>query len=163
MKTILVQCSEPRWTRQAIEEACVLARNSDARVILLRLTPVSYAGYLGTEFGCVPPTAQEWQCIEDYAATAEDYGVELSVETMQSISAFDAIMQAVDDLQADLLIAHFARRWIPFWHRFEVWRAQQVIGSRLITLDQPIQLPGEPLTIEMITHPPLADSLHRVR
>jgi hypothetical protein len=164
MKTILVQFAEACWTSEAITQACIVARNSQARVIVLRLMQMPHAGYLGTDFGFVPTTARERTRLEDYRATAEDYGVELVTEAMQCISSFDALIQAVDHFGAEIVFAHFPRSWIPYWQRFQVWRAGQFLGSKLVTLDQPMPVPKDgPLTIEMITHPPLAGSLPPVR
>ena len=164
MKTILVQFAETRWTSEAVTQACILARNSQACVVVLRLIPVPHPSYLGTDIGYLPPNPREYRRLDEYRATAEDYGVNLTIEAMHSISSFDALLQAVEHFGAEIVFAHFPRSWIPYWQRFQVWRAGQVLGSKLVTLDQPMPVPKDgPLTIEMITHPPLAGSLPPVR
>jgi hypothetical protein len=164
MKTILVQFADARWTKEAVIQACILARNSQARVVVLRLMPVPHASYLGTDFGFLPATPRECRQLDEYRATAEDYGVDLTIEAMESVSSRDALVQAARALAADLLFAYVPPSRAPYWHRFQVWRLHEALGSMLITLDQPITMPrDEPLTIEMITHPPLAGSLPPVR
>lgn len=164
MKTILIQFAEARWTDEAVVQACVLARNSQARVVVLRLMHMPYAAYLGTEIGYVPPTMQERARLDDYGATAEDYGVELTVEAMQCISSAGCLVQAVECFDADLIFAYISPSRIPYWHRFQAWRMREALGSKLVTLEQPITAPAdEPLTIESVIHPPLAGSLPPVR
>ena len=164
MKTILVQFAEPRWTNEAIQQACALARNSAARIVLIRLMQMPHASYLGTDFGYVPADRHETLRLAEYQATAEDYGVELSITPLQCISKPDALVQAVEMLNADLLFARIPSSRIPYWRRFQVWWLRQQLGVKLITLDQPITTAqDEPLTIDTIIHPPLAGNLPPAR
>ncbi|MBK8027978.1 MAG: hypothetical protein IPK17_00390 [Chloroflexi bacterium] len=107
MKTILVQFAETRWTSEAVTQACILARNSQACVVVLRLIPVPHPSYLGTDIGYLPPNPREYRRLDEYRATAEDYGVNLTIEAMHSISSFDALLQAVEHFGAEIVFAHF--------------------------------------------------------
>jgi hypothetical protein len=164
MKTILVQFAAARWMDEAVAQACVLARNSQARIVVLRLMHLPHPSYLRTDFGYVPATPQELFRLETYRRAAVTCGVELILEAMQSISSGDALVQAVAHFDADLLFAYVPPSWIPYWPRYQLWKLHEALGSKLVTLDQPIaRRPNEALTIDSVTHPPLADSLPPVR
>lgn len=139
MKTILVQISASRWTLQAVHLACSLARNNDARVILLRLIPVYHPGYLGTEFVDSAMTPQEYKDITTYSATAEDYGVMMTIQPMQYLTALDAVVNAAEQVKADIVFARVPASRISYWHKFQIWNLQRrLVPARrqLYTLDQ---------------------------
>ncbi len=138
MKTILVQMSEPSWTMQALHLACALARNNVAHIILLRLMPVAHPSYLGTAFGNSLPTDDERHAIAEYAATAEDYGVELSIQPMQCATTLDALVDAADQVNAAVVFAHLRQSWLPYWHKFQIWNLKRQLsaaGRQLFMLD----------------------------
>jgi hypothetical protein len=140
MKTILVQISENHWTLQAVHLACSLARHDDAKIILLRLLPVYHPGYLGTEFVDSNPTPQEYKEIAAYHATAEDYGVSISFRQMQYVTALDAVVDAAEQINANVVFAHIPASRFYYWHKFLIWNLQRrLVAARrqLYTLDQP--------------------------
>jgi hypothetical protein len=144
MQTIIVQMSDKRWTMEAMHLASALARNIDGRVVLLRLVLANNPGLLGWEFGLVPATAKEQRQIEDYAAIAEDYGVEFSIKRMQYISLAGALAQAVELLNADVLFAHIAESGVAVLRRLRLWNLRrQLHRCRLLTLDE-----EQPLSVE---------------
>src|SRR5262245_49691972 len=100
MYTILVQKADDNWTMQALHLACAMARNTGAEVALLRLMQVQHLSYLGTPFGNNPPTHQEQNRLKEYALTAEDYGVELTLHSMQCTTLLDAVVEAAEYLDA---------------------------------------------------------------
>jgi hypothetical protein len=141
MVTILVQMAEEKWTMEAMHLACALARGSGAQVALLRLIQVQHPSYLGTSFGNKPPNQREYHRLNEYSATAEDYGIALDIHAMQCLSATDAVVEAVDHLQADIVFAHVASIRISYWRRFQVWNLGRRLASKrcqLFTLDQPV-------------------------
>lgn len=138
MKTILVQMSEPAWTMQALHLACALARNNMAQIILLRLMPVRHPSYLGTAFGNTPPANHEHNEMDEYAATAEDYGVALSVQPMQCVTTLEALVDAADQLDVDAVFAHISKSWLPYWQAFQTWNLKRQLSAahrQLFTLD----------------------------
>jgi hypothetical protein len=138
MKTILVQMSEKSWTMEALHLACALARNNASHVILLRLMPVHHPSYLGTAFGDTSPTNHERHEIAEYAATAEDYGVELSLQSMQCATTLEALVDAAGQLDVDVVFAHIHKSWLPYWHEFQAWQLRRQLSARhrqLFTLD----------------------------
>ena len=135
MKTIMVQMSDKRWTMEAIHLASALARNINGKIVLLRLVLANNPGLLG--WGIAPPTAEEQRQMEEYAAVAEDYGVEFWVQPMQYITLTDALAQAAELLNVSVLFAHMHQSNIPFWRRFRLWSLKrQLQNCRLYTLDE---------------------------
>jgi hypothetical protein len=157
MAIILVQLSEKLWTMQAVHLACALARNNRARVILLRITPVRHLSYLGTPFGDEPLSTQEYTDMKEYAVTAEDYGVELTLQPMQCYSAFDALADAAEQLDARIVFANIPPSRLPYWQRFQAWQLERRFSAahrQLFTLNKSNrsnQLPS--VTITPAHHP----------
>lgn len=125
MKIILVQLSDHQWTRPVVHLASALARTMNAKVILLYLMPVAHPSYLGTPFGYTPPTQQQYAEIDDYAATAEDYGIEISLQVMECLTPLEALPDAVEQLEADAVFAYVPESRIPYWQRFQKWMLQR--------------------------------------
>lgn len=151
MKPILVQMSDKQWTMQAVHLACALARHQQVAVILLHLMPARHPSYLGTPFGDTPPTWQESTDMRDYAATAEDYGIELRLQPMQYVNWLDAVSEAADQLDAAVVFAHILPGRIPYWRRFQRWNLQRQLAAahrQLVTLD-PTQ--GKPESLPAVT------------
>ena len=143
MKTIMVQMADEQWTKQAMHLASSLARNIDGKIALLRLVLANNPGLLG--WGIAPPTAEEQRQMEEYAAIAEDYGVEFCVQPMQYISVDGALAQAAELLNASILFAYITQSMIPFWTKFRLWRLlRQLDNCHLYTLDD-----GQPLSVEV--------------
>jgi hypothetical protein len=147
MRTILIQMADDDWTMHAMHLACALARNVEAKIALLRLIHVQHPSYLGTSFGNLPPDNQEYQHLQEYAATAEDYGVELTVYAMQCMASLDAVAEAAANLDAALVFAQVPSSRVPSWRKFQIWNLERRLRMehcQLFTLDQ---LPG---TIEWV-------------
>jgi hypothetical protein len=125
VKTILVQLSDHQWTTPVVHLACALARTMNAKITLLYLTPVAHSSYLGTPFGYTPPTQQQYADIDDYAATAEDYGIEISLQVMECTTPLEAVPDAVEQLQADAVFAYVPESRIPYWQKFQKWLLQR--------------------------------------
>lgn len=141
MKTIIVHMSDEAWTREAMHLASALARNINGKIVLLRLVLANNPGLLG--WGVAPPAADEQRQIKDYAAVAEDYGVEFCVQPMQFIALEGALVQAAEALDAAFLFAHIARSRISVWRRFRLWNLKrQLHHCCLYTLyeDQPLSI-----------------------
>lgn len=137
METILVQMSSYRWTMQAVHFACALARYSPSQVQLLRLIPVMQPGYLGTDYGYSSPSLREQKTIQECCATAEDYQVKLTLHTMQYVTECEALCDAADVLDADIVFAHIPESIIPYWQKFRIWRLKHRLSAhhrRLYTL-----------------------------
>lgn len=140
MNTILVQMSDTSWTMQALHLACALARNSSATLVLARLVEVQHYSYLGTPFGDSVPTPQEYDDIQEYAATAEDYGVEFSFRVMQCANRLEALADAADYLDSEVVFAHIPHSRIPYWPVIQTWLLKRRLAAghrQLFTLARP--------------------------
>lgn len=140
MKTILVQMADENWTLAAVNDACNLARKMDAAITLLRLMPVQHLSYLGTDFGISAPTTRQYQNMREYAAIAELYGVEMVIRDMQVVSALEAVADAADQLDADVVFAYVPKSHIPYWRKFQIRQLAHSLKShhrQLFTLDKP--------------------------
>jgi hypothetical protein len=152
MEPILVQMATDEWTMQALHLACAIARNNDTQVALLRLIQLEHASYLGTCMGDRQPNHDEYQRLREYAATAEDYGIELTVQSMQCLTLLDAVVQAAEQLNAQLVFAHVADSRIPYWHQAQVWNLERRLhseGRQLFTLEKPVTVNWRPPTTKV--------------
>ena len=139
MKTILVQMTDKRWTTQALHLACALARSNQAAVVLLRLMQVERIRDLGSKFGDIAISSAEYRNLMDFSATADDYGVELSLEQMQCASLLQAVVDAAFYLNADVVFARVPESHVPFLRHFHVWQLERRLAPahrQLYTLDQ---------------------------
>jgi hypothetical protein len=138
----MVQMSDEQWTMEAMHLASAMARNLNGRISLLRLVLANNPGLLG--WGIAPPTTEEQRQIEEYAAVAEDYGVEFSVQPMQFITLADALAQVVALNEVSILFAHIRQSKLPLFRRFQLWSLKRQLGNcRLYTLGE-----EQPLTID---------------
>lgn len=130
----------------ALHLACALARNRNDEVILLRLISVGQPSYLGTKFANTPPTEQEYEDIREYVATAEDYGVVLTLHDMQCLTRLEALADAADELEVDTVFAHIPKSRIPYWQKFQAWSLKRRLDAghrHLFTLDNAPQYADE--------------------
>ena len=136
MKTIMVQMSDKQWTMEALHLACAMARSIGGQVVLLRLMLANNPGLLG--WGLItPPTAEEYTQMGEYAAVAEDYGVECCVQSMQYVSLIDALGQAVEHVNAAVLFASIPQSRFSLFRKFRLWSLKrQLANCRLFTLDE---------------------------
>jgi hypothetical protein len=158
MRTILVQMENRRFTMQALHLALALARNQQAQVVLLRLIPVKHLGYLGTSLGQCEMSADEQAALRDYAATAEDYGMDITLRQMQCEDTLAAVTEAADYLDADVVFAQVRPSWLPYWQVFRRWWLEQQLalhGRQLYTLQTP---PAAASHVPMITVKPARHS-----
>jgi hypothetical protein len=142
MDIILVQLSNRSWTMPAVHLACALARNTHAKVILLQLIAVDHPIHLGTGSASALPTADEQAAVENYAATAEDYGIEMTLQPMYYSTVLDAVVQAANDVNADAVFAHVPDSRIPLWHRFRTWMLERRLAAshrQLFVIERPDQ------------------------
>jgi hypothetical protein len=143
INTVLVQLAEETWTSQAVHLAAALARNCDAQLVLLRLIPVRHLSYLGSDFGSTPVTSEEYARLRSYEATAEDYGLALTVASTQAVSPLAAVAEAADHLDAQVVFACVPESRIPYWHQYQSWKLERRLRPRtLYTLDNSLRLPN---------------------
>lgn len=126
------------WTQQALHCACVWARKSGADVALLRLVPARHARLLGTEFAYRPLTLSAYGDVSEHLATAEDYGFQLKLYHMTSLSTDEALIQAAAEFNAAVLFTRLDRSFVPYWNWFQTRRLEKLLraqGCALCLLD----------------------------
>lgn len=137
-----------------------MARNNQSEIVLLRMIPVTHPSYLGTAYGSAPLTLQERRSIAEYTATAEDYQVPHSVKAMQVVTALDAVMDAAELLDVDIVFANIPHSVIPYWQRFRTWMLERHLAAqnrRLYTLANGKPNPDHaPFVVSTPSHNPAA-------
>ena len=139
MQTIMVQITDHRETLATLHFACAMALNVKARIILVKMLPVQYPGWLGTDMGSWNFTAQDHADMKDYQATAEDYGVEVAGEIFQYLTLPEAIADAADYVDAQFVFATLPGSVVPYWRKFQVWALRKRLarhGRHLLLSDQ---------------------------
>lgn len=141
MKTILLQMSDAAWTQRVLHLACAMARTQGGEIVLVRFINVPHPSYLGTAFGNVSPSGDECQMLNECTVTAEDYGVVLSVRTMQCINTLDALVDAAEQLDADVVFAKLPQNRFPYQQAFQRWNMRRRLARtfrELFTLDNAV-------------------------
>ena len=94
------------------------------------MLPVQHTSWLGTEWGYLDFTHQEQVDFADYQATIEDYGVEFTPLVMQYVTLPEAIAQAAEHVNAQLVIAQIPESVIPLWTKFEQWMLNRQLARQ---------------------------------
>lgn len=140
---IMVQISNREWTLEALHCACLLARDTSARIALVKMIPVQHASWLGTELGYMHFTHQEQADFADYQATIEDYGVEFTPVVLQYVTFTEAIIQAVEHVNAQIVFAQIPESGIPLWTNFQRWMLNRKLARQQRQwIQHPIYDPG---------------------
>src|SRR5512138_3501166 len=129
MQTMMVQITDYQQTLAALHFACAMALHADARIVLVKMLPAQYPGWLGTEWASWNLTPQDHADMKDYQATAEDYGVEVSGEIFQYLTLPEAITDAADYVDAQFVFATLPDSVIPFWRKFQVWALRKRLAQ----------------------------------
>ncbi len=117
-QVIMVQVANHEWNKQALYYACTLARRGVSKISLVKMIPVQHIAWLGTEFGNLNLTNAERIELADCAATVEDYGVEYSTLVFQYTTLSDALLDAAQHVQADVVFATLPHGLFPWWDKF---------------------------------------------
>jgi hypothetical protein len=120
-QTFMVQIADRQWTLDSLHRACRLARETNAEIALVKMVPVQHIGWLGTEFGNMNFTSREQSELRDYEATLEDYDVPYSSHVFQYATLAEAISEAADYVDAQIVFATLPKSIIPFWRQFQFW------------------------------------------
>jgi hypothetical protein len=136
---IMVQISDREWTLEALHCACLLARNTSARIALVKMVPVQHATWLGTNLGYMNLTYQGHAEFVDYQTTIEDYGVEFTPLVFQYITLIEATVQAAEHVNARIVFASIPASIIPWWTKLQRWMLRrQLIHQRRQLIQHPV-------------------------
>jgi hypothetical protein len=113
----------------------------------MKMVPVQHLGWLGTEFGNMNFTSREQSELRDYEATIQDYDVPYSSHVFQYITLAEAIAEAADYVDAQIVFATLPNSIIPFWRQFQLWGLRNRLthnGRELFDANSPSTAkPGE--------------------
>jgi hypothetical protein len=76
-----------------------------AKIALVKMIPVQYYSWLSTDLGLMNFSEQDRNRLADYQATIEDYGVEFSAHFFQYVTLAEAIRQAAEHVNAQIVFA----------------------------------------------------------
>ncbi len=117
---IMVQIAEHKWTMDALYEACQMAHHMNARIALISLIPTLHASWLGTDLPYAHFDALDDE-LEIYEAMLDDFDVPYTSLLFQYMSLSEALAQAAEHVQADVVFARIPASGIPFWQHFQEW------------------------------------------
>lgn len=137
---VMVQIADYQPTLQAFHQACTLARKYDAQVVLLKLQPVQHLSWLGTDFGQQALTEQDAIELSSFQDTAEDYGVPLHLIVFQYAMFPEAISDAADHVDAQIIFARLPTSHIPGWGQYQL----RMLHHRLSRHQRQLHLIGAP-------------------
>jgi len=126
-------------------------------VILVKMVPVSHPALLNTAAGRVQFTKQDRLALFDYAATAQDYGVDYRHQLCSYANYSSGVASAAEQLAASIVFAPpFQSRW-PGLARWQMWRLRRLVQRPLFALqtpdDQPVLSYEEPAGKNNDPHP----------
>ncbi len=139
MQTIMVQVTDYRQTLATLHFACAMALNVKARIVLVKMLPAQYPGWLGTDWGSWNFSDQDHADMQEYQATAEDYGVEATGEIFQYLTLPEAIADAADYVDAQFVFATLPDGTMPFWRKIQAWMLRRRLvqhGRQLFLSDR---------------------------
>ncbi|MDX2076641.1 MAG: hypothetical protein SFZ02_09445 [bacterium] len=139
MKPVAIVIADHTWTVKAMHLACALSRNTQSSLILLDFRRTKNIALLGTGIGYDTPTMAEYVALRDYFMIAEDYGVPMTIQPVEYISHYDALVQMVELFMPTTLFAKAPKSLIPALGRLSIWQARKQLehlNCKLYTLDE---------------------------
>jgi hypothetical protein len=127
---IMVQIADPEWTLEALHCACLQARNTSARILLVKMIPVQHLALLGTELGYMNFTYQDQVEFAAYQTTLEDYDVEFTPLVFQYEDLSEAIAQAAEHVNAEIVFAKLPESGIRVWTNFQRWSLNRRLAAQ---------------------------------
>jgi hypothetical protein len=134
MATVMVAMHDRQWTQEAMHLACALARNTDSEVTVVKMLSVTHPGYLGQHFAYSELDPRDYQQVQEYRQTAEDYGVPFSLVLFQYVDLMDALVQAAEQLHADVVFATLSPSIVPYFRKFRLWNLNRTLRRDKRTL-----------------------------
>jgi hypothetical protein len=114
--------------------ACALARNTGSEVTVVNMIPVTHASYLGASFMYSELNPRDYQQVQEYYQTAEDYGVPFSFIMFQYVDLTSAIVEAAEHIKAEVVFATLPTSLLPYIRKFRLWRLNRTLRREQRTL-----------------------------
>lgn len=137
------------WTQEAVHQACCIARNEPANLVLVQMLRVQHLALLGT---ALERFKYDREAIEFYRQIAEDYGLEISFKPFQYYALTDAIVDAAEYLQAYMVFAQLPDSMVKLWRKYQMWQLRRRLiaqSCQLLTLENLIRQYEITLTSQM--------------
>ena len=97
-----------------------------AEIIFIKMVAVQHIGWLGTELGYRDFSDEDYDNLDDYAATAEDYGVSCSVHRYQYITYPEGMSNVADYYGTQLVFAKPVHK-IKIIRQIQSWLLQRAL------------------------------------
>jgi hypothetical protein len=120
---IMIPLEEWDWTLTAVCFACILARATEADLVLVEMIPVQHPYWMGTPLADL--NRKEVRYLPELIATLESYGVPYELRAFRYLSFVEAIVQAAELYKAQIVFARVAHSFIPFWQSLQSWRLRK--------------------------------------
>jgi hypothetical protein len=117
---IMIPLEERKWTVQAVSTACALARAAAAEIVLVDMIPVQNPYWIGTEL--VYLHWQECPYLSELERMVTACGIPYQIQYFEYLSLVEAIAQAADIFEAQIIFARTTKSLVPFWQEFQRWR-----------------------------------------
>lgn len=137
--TVMIVLGARPWTMQALHLACTLARRQDLTIVLVKMLPVSHPMLLDVPAGGLSLSRQDKLDMQEYAATAEDYGVTFTVRICQYASFIHGVVDAAEQLGVTAVFADVPHHVLSLWMHLQRWRLHWQLtwhNQQLYTLEQ---------------------------
>jgi hypothetical protein len=139
---IMVQIADREWTLGALQRACALARAMPAQICLVHMVPVQAPGWLGTDLGYLDFDTDDAEDLATYIDMIETADVACTPLVFQYVTLADAIAQAAEHVDAQIVFAKIPQSIVPFWTSLQ-WRLldRQLVrqGRRLFKPNAPVR------------------------
>lgn len=131
---ILVITGERNWTQRAVHLAGAMAREADAAVVIFRMVRVAHLEYLGAGAREALLPYDEYDALNEYAVTAEAYGVPVSVELFEYSDYVGGVLSAAESRTAVAIFAPAPSAIVGPLARFRLWWMRRSLRRPLYTL-----------------------------
>ena len=131
MPTIMVQMMDRQKTLEALHFAGAMAHNRRGKVVLVKMVPVQHIGWLGTELGYASFTDDDQKTLRSIGLPPKVMGSRLRLNSYQYMSLADAVADAADYVNAQIIFAALSHGLMPFQYRFDVWRLRRRLAQQI--------------------------------
>jgi hypothetical protein len=149
----MVQIADRAWTLEALDSACWLARQTGAAIALVKMVSVQHPGWLGTELGYLNYSVQDRLDLAAYRDTIEDYGLSFTVHLFQYVTLVNALVQAAEQVKAQVVYATVPTSIIPYWPEFQGWLLRRNLSRQGRRLDEALLYGHRPSALTESTQP----------
>lgn len=131
---ILVITGERAWTRRALHLSAAMARETGSAVVIMRMVRVAHLEYLGAGAQETLLSYDEYDALSEYAATADAYGVDATLELFEYTDYDGGVRSAADQLGALAVFAPAPTSMVGALAQLRLWMLRRTLRRPLYTL-----------------------------